>query len=773
MAEAHSVAALSFTLTHDGVSVSYDQELLRDIWHAFSRAYKRRVARFKNNFYTGIFPANTYTFLTVIISLTFLSVFHRDLSLGIVPFVRHYIFGDGVVSNILSLFTCGTLIWFVAIQTLRLSLKILLSYKGWMYESPHAKSISAASKLWLGALHMISKCGPMLHSFQGALPHLPLPGLEDTLRKHLETMRPICSDEEYSELVVLTDKFRLGIGRRLQRYLLIKRILSVNYVTDWWEEFVYLRQRSPIMINSNYYGFDALRAQSSMQQSARAANLVWIAFQFRRMVERQEITPFSLSPRQKVPFCTIQYERIFNSCRVPGEETDRFCHWDDARHIAVLYKGCYFRLPVYTGKRLLCPAELQKAFEAILNGDFTPAPGEEDLAALTAGDRTPWAIARRKFFSAGVNKTSLQAIERSAFITILDNEEVSYDPDDPSKLNHWACSLLHGNGNDRWFDKSLSLIVYKNGRFGANAEHSWGDAAITAHLLEYLIVSDFCKQGYDKDGNAIGEVSFVPKPERLKWSIDRELQGVIQNSLVTAKNLIDDVEMSILVWTEFGKGQIKRMKLSPDMAFLSYILPQIFFSLRLKNQNHFALTYEAATTRLYREGRTETVRSCTKESCDFVHAMLDPTQTTEERLRLLRVACNRHQELYREAMCGKGVDRHLFALYIVKRYLEEESQFLDKIFPPTFMLSTSQTPLNQCYEETVSLSDAQKFELVSAGGGFGPVADRGYGVSYILAGEEQISFHVSSKRSASNTSSKGFCSDIKRSLCDMRNLFIQ
>lgn len=47
MAEAHSVAALSFTITHDGVSVSYDQELMRDIWHAFSRAYKRRIARFK------------------------------------------------------------------------------------------------------------------------------------------------------------------------------------------------------------------------------------------------------------------------------------------------------------------------------------------------------------------------------------------------------------------------------------------------------------------------------------------------------------------------------------------------------------------------------------------------------------------------------------------------------------------------------------------------------------------------------------------------------
>ena len=25
-------------------------------------------------------------------------------------------------------------------------------------------------------------------------------------------------------------------------------------VTDWWEQYVYLRGRSPIMINSNFYG---------------------------------------------------------------------------------------------------------------------------------------------------------------------------------------------------------------------------------------------------------------------------------------------------------------------------------------------------------------------------------------------------------------------------------------------------------------------------------------------------------------------------------------
>uniref|UniRef100_A0A915B095 carnitine O-palmitoyltransferase n=1 Tax=Parascaris univalens TaxID=6257 RepID=A0A915B095_PARUN len=771
MAEAHSVAALSFTLTHDGVSVSYDQELLRDIWHAFSRAYKRRLARFKNDFLTGIFPANTYSFCSVIISLTIFSVFHRDLSFGIVPFVEHYIFGFlfgcGIISQILSLLVCGALIWFVAIQTLRLTLKAFLSYKGWMYESPHSKEISTPTKLWLMALHLISKSDPMLHSFQGALPHLPLPSLEETLQKHLRSMRPLCSDEEYNELVELTDKFCKGIGRRLQRYLVIKWILSINYVTDWWEEFVYLRQRSPIMINSNYYGFDTLREHPTHSQSARAANITYAALTFRRMVERQQVKPFAVSPRTKVPFCTMQYERLFNSCRVPGEESDRFHHWDDSKHVAVLCKGCWFKLPVHTGKRLHEPCELQVAFQSILDSALTPAPGEEDLAALTAGDRTAWALARKKYFSAGVNKTSLHAIERSAFVVVLDQEEFDYDPDEPSKLDSWACNLLHGKAKDRWFDKSFNFVIYKNGRMGINAEHSWGDAAIMAHFMEYCLITDLCQQGYDDKGNTFGTPVQSSRPERLRWNLSDEVQAVIHNSLSTATALIEDVEMALLVWTEYGKGLIKNLRVSPD-AFLQMTLQLTYF----RNQGKFALTYEAAMTRLYREGRTETVRSCTMESCDFVRAMLDPKQTREERCRLLRKASERHQELYRAAMCGKGVDRHLFALYVVKRYLEEESPFLDKIFPPTYLLSTSQTPLNQCTEEAKCMTPQQKANFVSAGGGFGPVADEGYGVSYNIAGEHQISFHISSKKSAKNTSSAGFRNDLVKSLREMRDLFV-
>uniref|UniRef100_A0A915ERU8 carnitine O-palmitoyltransferase n=1 Tax=Ditylenchus dipsaci TaxID=166011 RepID=A0A915ERU8_9BILA len=705
-----------------------------------SRAYKKRIHIFKNDFFAGIFPANVHSLVFIVSLVTLLQFFDHDITLRVTDilanYVFYYIFGDGIISKLLAALLGGTLLW-----------------DGCMRIPCDWQNISDYQVV-------------VFSHASGALPHLPLPSLDDTLNRHLRSIRPITTDEEYNEMVELTEKFRKGIGRRLQRYLYIKSFLSINYVTDWWEEFVYLRQRSPIMINSNYYGFDTLNETLTTKQAARAANTTWGALLFRRLIERQEVSPFAVSARSPVPFCTMQYSRLFNSCRTPGEETDNFRVWDDAKHIAVYCNGCWYKLPIHSGKRLLEPCELQVAFQEIIDKSVDPAPGEEKLAALTAGERTHWATTRKKFFSSGVNKSSLHAIERAAFVVILDDEEVFYDPNDPSKLDRWAANLLHGKAYNRWFDKSFNFIISPNGRFGINAEHSWGDAAVTAHFVEYVLLKDYCVCGYTETGDCKGEPNVAVHAERLKWSMDEDVQDKIEVSLKIAQSLIDDVEMAVLVWTDYGKGFIKKLKISPD-AFLQMTLQLTFF----RDQNHFALTYEASMTRLYREGRTETVRSCTNESSDFVRAMLDQSQSREERLRLLRIAAERHQMLYRDAMCGQGVDRHLFALYVVQRYLEEESAFMNKIFPPTYLLSTSQTPLNQCEEEAKNLSPEQRLSLVSAGGGFGPVADRGYGVSYIIAGENQISFHISSKKSADNTGSNIFREKLKESLAMMKSLF--
>ncbi|KIH44381.1 hypothetical protein ANCDUO_25594, partial [Ancylostoma duodenale] len=79
------------------------------------------------------------------------------------------------------------------------------------------------------------------------------------------------------------------------------------------------------------------------------------------------------------------------------------------------------------GLKLLEPCEIQHQYEAILNQEIDQLPVERHLAVLTAGERTHWARTRRAYFRSGINKTSLNDIERAAFVVILDDEEVSYD----------------------------------------------------------------------------------------------------------------------------------------------------------------------------------------------------------------------------------------------------------------------------------------------------------------------------------------------------------
>lgn len=70
---------------------------------------------------------------------------------------------------------------------------------------------------------------------------------------------------------------------------------ATNYVSDWWEEYVYLRGRSPLIVNSNFYGIDAISLKTTHLQAARAATVIHIALQYRRLIERQELEPVYLA----------------------------------------------------------------------------------------------------------------------------------------------------------------------------------------------------------------------------------------------------------------------------------------------------------------------------------------------------------------------------------------------------------------------------------------------------------------------------------------------
>ena len=132
---------------------------------------------------------------------------------------------------------------------------------------------------------------------QGSLPKLPVPAVKDTLKRYLRSVRPLLNDQEYADMESLATEFESTIATRLQdliktyfrfkpevdrlffdviffligiyflsrykRYLVLKSWWSTNYVSDWWEDFVYLHSREPIMVNSNFYAMDLLMVNKS------------------------------------------------------------------------------------------------------------------------------------------------------------------------------------------------------------------------------------------------------------------------------------------------------------------------------------------------------------------------------------------------------------------------------------------------------------------------------------------------------------------------------
>ncbi|KAL9914661.1 carnitine O-palmitoyltransferase whd isoform 2-T5 [Glossina fuscipes fuscipes] len=760
MAEAHQAVAFSFAITHEGFDINYDQEVLNLVWNSGIRSWKKRLARANNGIRNGVYPAHIQSLWVITAIALGLHFAGLHVPFNLVNRLLINFPSNTINWQILACFLASLFVWLSICFTMRYTLKLLLMYKGWMYESraPGSK-VSLRTKLWAGAVKLFSSWNkPGLYSFQGSLPRLPAPSVHDTMTRYLRSVRPLLDDEKYQKMERLASEFEHTIGKKLQWYLILKSWWSTNYVSDWWEEYVYLRGRSPLMINSNFYGTDAIFMNLTQNQAARAANVIYLLLCFRRSIERQEMQPILI--QGMIPLCSWQYERTFNTVRVPGLETDRIVHYRDSNHVVVLHKGCYYKVPIYHKGRLLRPCEMQVQIEEILKSTATPMPGEKYLAALTAWDRSKWAETRNTYFIRGPNRVSLNAIETAAFVVSLDEKPYEFDLQRPELLDEFGRTLLHGNGYNRWFDKSFTVCVGTNGRVGFNAEHTWADAPVMGHTWEYIFADDI--DGYDENGNTKGIPEFQPpSPVHLSWALEPCLDR-IEEATLAADKLISDIDLRILVHNQYGKGFMKKCRLSPD-AYIQMALQLAYY----RDAGRFSLTYEASMTRLFREGRTETVRPCTIESAAWVKAMDDTTKTIAERVTLLKEACERHQLGYQDAMCGNGIDRHLFCLYVVSKYLEVDSPFLNEVLSEPWRLSTSQTPHGQ----TPKMDLKKHPQCISSGGGFGPVADDGYGVSYIIAGEDLIFFHISAKKSCETTDAHRFADNICRALADIRAMF--
>nr|XP_009297838.1 carnitine O-palmitoyltransferase 1, liver isoform isoform X4 [Danio rerio] len=390
MAEAHQAVAFQFTISPEGINLHLSYQALNQIYLSGLRSWKKRISRIKNRIIKGAYPASPSSWLFIVIAILATMYMQSDPSMGLIAKIQEHLPLSLSLSpqgqTMLSALLFSTLLWMSLILTLRFCLKLLLSYHRWMFEQ-HGH-MSTKTKVWATLVKLLSSRKPLLYSYQTSLPHLPVPPIKDTLERYLESVKPLLDLDGFQRMRRLTSEFEKSLGNRLQRYLRLKALWATNYVSDWWEEYVYLRSRSPIMVNSNYYGMDFLYVTPTPNQAARAGNTITALFLYRRKVNREELNP-SRIPGTVIPLCAAQCERMFNTTRTPGEETDVLQHWQDSEFVAVYHRGRYFRLWVYRAGRLLSPREIQFQIQRILDDPSPPSPGEEKLGALTAGNRNP------------------------------------------------------------------------------------------------------------------------------------------------------------------------------------------------------------------------------------------------------------------------------------------------------------------------------------------------------------------------------------------------
>src|ERR1700761_7849093 len=99
--------------------------------------------------------------------------------------------------------------------------------------------------------------GPMLAS-QNSVPPLPIPTLESTAHKYLETVRPHLTSTQYQSTQSAVADFLKSdhvktLQKRLQQRASEPGINSKNWLIQWWNEAAYMGYRDPVVVYVSYF----------------------------------------------------------------------------------------------------------------------------------------------------------------------------------------------------------------------------------------------------------------------------------------------------------------------------------------------------------------------------------------------------------------------------------------------------------------------------------------------------------------------------------------
>jgi carnitine O-acetyltransferase len=290
-------------------------------------------------------------------------------------------------------------------------------------------------------------------------------------------------------------------------------------------------------------------------------------------------------------------------------------------------------------------------------------------------------------------------------------------------------------------------------------EHSIVDGTQYFYLCDDLL-------GFLADPKSDFQLSPSPSVVAVPESLDFDLTSIpeIHEAISKAQLFVRDLAFPkslSFVRTSYGKAAIKAFGVGPD-GWAQMILQVAYARLaeRFGGENGPVApwpvcTTETAMTRRFYKGREDYVRVVTDECVAFVRAMLGNTSTKDEKVRLLKAAVKKHQQLVSAATRGEAVDKHLFGLLVAQpTSMPEPEMFTDPLFTRSrdgmlFTTSVFSSHIRQC--------------------GWGEYNHDGFGIPYMTGSDDYLQFTITSGSKLPNAE---FAEEIHKAAYDFYQLFV-
>lgn len=599
----------------------------------------------------------------------------------------------------------------------------------------------------------VSACFPRLSlrpvSTQRDIPRHPVPPLKDTLTRFVRSVKPLLSPSELSTTERLVQDFGEGDGPKLQKLLEDRAKRMDSWIADWWLNVAYLQYRLPVVVHSNpALIFPHQSFQTQEEFLKYAADLAVAALHYKSDIDNDRIP---IDRMGKEPMDMTQYKMIYGTCRIPAPKGDKMHYSDPSRpvqHIAVAHNNHFFRISVLDSHgEIISSVKLLEQLKAVVEASQKPV---EPVGILTSEHRDTWAEVYSELMKDELNRKSVEAIQTSLFLLCLDGPASHLSARNAATLD--AIKLVHGGGSkgssgNRWFDKTIEIVVGRDGEVGITVEHSPAEAVPVAMLMNYCL--DFLEK---IPKSKSGEVSAAfPGPEKLEFNLSPNVKNAIRVAERNLDKLVNDTDFLSCTYPGYGKNVIKEFRVSPD-SYIQMALQLAYYRLHNEPAPH----YESGGTRLFYLGRTDTIRSCSIESVHFAKTMLDPKSSNEEKKQALLAAIKSHKDYATQVALGQGIDRHLLGLKLaaVENGMDVHPLYKDPSYARSthFKVTTSQV--------------AGKGNSVMC---YGPVVPDGYASCYNPLGNT-INFGLAAFKLGHGTDVKAFHDALMQSFDDMEKV---